>query len=91
MGNPSGDMQVSQNLYWRIRRKQVSIKGTWNSSYDGTNPSDWTDAVNAIANNDVNVESLISHTFSQDQVMDGLNLMKEHKEPYCKVMTIWNK
>ena len=90
MGNPSGDIQFSQNLYWRILRKQLTIKGTWNSSYDGTNPSDWTDAVNAIANNDVNVESLISHIFSQDQVMDGLNLMKEHKEPYCKVMTIWN-
>lgn len=90
MGNPSGDIQFSQNLYWRILRKQLTIKGTWNSSYDGTNPSDWTDAVNAIANNDVNVESLISHIFSQDQVKDGLNLMKEHKEPYCKVMTIWN-
>lgn len=90
MGNPSGDIKFSQNLYWRILRKQLTIKGTWNSSYDGTNPSDWTDAVNAIANNDVNVESLISHIFSQDQVKDGLNLMKEHKEPYCKVMTIWN-
>ena len=90
MGNPTGDIQFSQNLYWRILRKQLIIKGTWNSSYDGTNPSDWTDAVNAIANNEVNVEPLISHTFPQEQLMDGLKLMFEHKEPYCKVMTIWN-
>jgi len=91
MGNPSGDIIFSQNLYWRVLRKQLTLKGTWNSAYDGTNPSDWTDAVNAIANNEVNVEPLISHQFSQENLMVGLKLILEHKEPYCKVMTIWNE
>lgn len=90
MGNPSGDIKLSQNLYWRILRKQLTLKGTWNSSYDGVNPSDWTEAVQAIAKNEINVESLISHCFSQESLVEGLELMKEHKEPYCKVMTIWN-
>lgn len=89
MGNPSGDIIFPQNLYWRILRKQLTLKGTWNSSYDGTNPSDWTEAVASIANNEVNVEPLISHQFTQEKLMDGLKLMREHKEPYCKVMTIW--
>ena len=90
MGNPSGDISLSQNLYWRILRKQLVLKGTWNSAFDGLNPSDWTDAVHAIANNEVNVETLISHCFTQENLMVGLELMKSHKEPYCKVMTIWN-
>lgn len=91
MGNPSGDILFSQDLYWRILRKQLTLKGTWNSAYDGCNPSDWTYACKAIDNKDVNVEPLISHQFSQEHLMDGLKLMLEHKEPYCKVMTIWNE
>ncbi|WP_270439106.1 galactitol-1-phosphate 5-dehydrogenase [Bacteroides bouchesdurhonensis] len=90
MGNPSGDINFSQDLYWRILRKQLVLKGTWNSAYDGTNSSDWTEAVAAIANNEINVEPLISHVFKQDNLMDGLKLMQEHAEPYCKVMTTWN-
>ena len=90
MGNPSADIEFAQNTYWRILRKQLKIVGTWNSSYDGTNPSDWTETVEALAKNEVNVEPLISHYFNQEELMDGLILMKYNKEPYCKVMTLWN-
>ena len=47
MGNPTGEVLLSQNTYWRILRKQLLIKGTWNSFYDGTNNSDWTGAIDA--------------------------------------------
>lgn len=90
MGNPSGDITLLQNTYWRILRKQLRVVGTWNSSYDGTNPSDWTEAVEALAKNEINVSPLISHCFTQEKLVEGLNLMKENNEPYCKVMTIWN-
>lgn len=90
MGNPSGNIELIQNTYWRILRKQLRIVGTWNSSYDGTNPSDWTGAINALVNKEVNVESLISHFFTQEDLMKGLKLMRDHQEPYTKVMTIWN-
>lgn len=90
MGNPSGDITFNQNTYWRILRKQLKIVGTWNSAYDGTHPSDWTDAVEALAKNEVNVAPLISHCFPQEELMKGLELMRDHQEPYCKVMTTWN-
>lgn len=90
MGNPSGNILLNQNTYWRILRKQLVVKGTWNSFYDGANESDWTDAIEALAKGGVEVKSLISHTFPQDRLMDGLQLMRDHKEPYCKIMTIWN-
>lgn len=91
MGNPSGDILLHQNIYWKILRKQLVITGTWNSSYDGTNPSDWTDVVEALAAQKIDGESLITHRFRQERLMEGLELMKEHKEPYCKVMTLWNE
>lgn len=89
MGNPSGDIQLKQEIYWRILRKQLTLKGTWNSKYDGINPSDWTDAVKAIVDCEINVEALISHCYPQEKLKDGLKLIFEHKDPYCKVMTVW--
>lgn len=90
MGNPSGNIELVQNTYWRILRKQLRLVGTWNSSYDGTNPSDWTESIDALANKKVDVESLISHCFGQEELMKGFKLMRDHRVPYIKVMTIWN-
>lgn len=90
MGNPSGDITLPQDIYWRILRKQLTLRGTWNSAYDGALPSDWTEAVEALASKKVCVDNLVTHTFPQDRLMDGLTLMRDHREPYCKVMTTWN-
>lgn len=91
MGNPSGNILLKQDVYWRILRKQLCICGTWNSAYDEANASDWTDAVRALTDGNIDVEALITHYFPQELLKDGLSLMREKKEPYCKVMTIWNK
>lgn len=90
MGNPVGDMLLSQATYWKILRKQLRVVGTWNSSYDGAHASDWTETVEALAHNEIEANSLITHRFTQEELMEGLMLMKQHKEPYCKVMTFWN-
>ena len=89
MGNPSGDIPLKQSVYWKILRKQLKITGTWNSSYDGNNPSDWTEAVQTLSN--IDAASLITHRFNRENLTDGLELMRKHKEPYCKVMTLWNQ
>lgn len=90
MGNPSGNITITQAVYWKILRKQLRVTGTWNSSYDGKNHSDWTEVVDAFAKKEIETSSLITHCFCQEKLKDGLSLMKEHKEPYCKVMTLWN-
>lgn len=90
MGNPSGDINIAQSVYWQILRKQLHLRGTWNSAYDGKNDSDWTEVADALANNEIEAARLITHRVPQNKVMDGLKLMKQHETPYCKVMTIWN-
>lgn len=90
MGNPSKDILLTQNTYWRILRKQLVVRGTWNSFYDGEKNSDWTDAIDALAKGKIEVRSLISHTFPQEKLIEGLILMREHIVPYCKIMTTWN-
>ena len=91
MGNPEGDMLLPQNVYWRILRKQLHISGTWNSSYDGRHKSEWYDVRNALSENAINTDALISHRFDQTELVRGLEIMRDYKEPYCKIMTLWNK
>ena len=91
MGNPCCDINLPQNIFWRILRKQLHIVGTWNSFYEKNCDCDWSESVKALSENKINVDLLITHKFNQDKVMDGLNLMKDSKEPYCKIMTLWNR
>lgn len=90
MGNPEGDITLSQNTYWRILRKQLTLTGTWNSFYESQMPCDWSESAAAIAQGRLKIRPLITHTYSQDTLAEGLDLMKQHREPYCKVMTLWN-
>lgn len=91
MGNPEGDINLSQNTYWRILRKQLHVVGTWNSAYENNAVCDWTSVVESLKNNELNVEFLITHKFNQENLDEGLQLMLDHNEPYCKVMTVWNR
>jgi L-iditol 2-dehydrogenase len=91
MGNPAGDIMLSQDIYWRILRKQLHIFGTWNSAYEHDGPSDWSVVRDALVAGEIQADCLISHTFSQRELDKGLGIMFEHKEPYCKVMTLWNE
>ena len=67
----------------------MKIVGTWNSSYESGEKCDWTDVRDALSNGDIQASLLVSHLFDSDDLVEGLNLMKEHREPYCKVMILW--
>lgn len=90
MGNPSSDIDIKQDVYWRILRKQLTLIGTWNSSYKNNGKCDWEDVKEALENKEIKALSLISHSFTSDELSNGLELMRKHNEPFCKVMTIWN-
>lgn len=91
MGNPSGDILLPQDVYWRILRKQISLVGTWNSAYGLTNArSDWEEVAQALEERHIEVRQLISHRFPQNKLVEGLNIMRNNSEVYCKVLVEWN-
>ena len=63
--------------------------GNWNSSYEKDEACDWTEALDALSKKKIPAQALITHCFPSEKLMDGLELMKNHKEPYCKVMVSW--
>ena len=87
MGNPAGEMTLSQKEYWHVLRKELTLVGTWNSSYAGRE-DDWRASLAAMAEGVIDVRPLISHTYPLARVGDALSLMKEKKESYHKVMLV---
>lgn len=85
MGNPAGEMHLTQKGYWELLRKQLRVEGTWNSSY--TMPkNDWVLALEAMAMGKVDARRFITHRFSLDEGAAALNMMRERKTFYNKVM-----
>lgn len=91
LGNPEGEIRMDQDIYWKILRKQLVLKGTWNSSYENNSSCDWSEVIGIIAENQAGAKAMLTHIYPQEELKKGLELMKEHKTSYCKVMTIWNR
>ncbi|WP_196598320.1 galactitol-1-phosphate 5-dehydrogenase [Pectinatus frisingensis] len=87
MGNPVGSIELSQQAYWKILRKELSLVGTWNSNFNNME-NDWKEVISAISKNIIQLEPLITHRFTLQEYQNAFSLMKEKKEFYCKVMFI---
>ena len=85
MGNPLGDMNISQNAYWEILRKQLTLAGTWNSSYNNMR-NEWKTSIEAMQSKQLNLKPLITHRYELKECNIAFNMMKGKKEFYNKVM-----
>lgn len=91
VGNPHSDMTLSRDTYWKILRNQLTVRGTWNSTFLGAGPSedardDWRYVTERLSAGTVHPENLITHRYSLEELDKGFSVMKEKSEDYCKVM-----
>lgn len=85
MGNPDGPRNLSQDTYWKILRKQLTLTGTWNSSYCGEN-CDWMEAIGSMEQGKLRTNEIITYVLKISELMKGLNMMREKCEPYGKAI-----
>lgn len=88
MGNPSGEMKLSQKGYWEILRKQLTVVGTWNSYYANLPKNEWKLVLDSMSTRQLDVKPLITHRVSLDGLYDKLLMMKDQKEFYNKVLYV---
>lgn len=80
VGNPNVDFGIDQKLYWQILRKQLCVKGSWNSFY----PSDWQEVLD---NAEVlRLDSFISHRYPFKELGKAFEMMHGKRERHGKVM-----
>ena len=91
VGNPAGDISLSQDTYWKILRRQLTLIGTWNSKYNNTYNNDWYEVKDLIGKKKINPEIFVSHVFKQEELHEALKIMKDKTEPYCKIIIEWGE
>ena len=89
LGNPVGDIRLTQDGYWKILRKELRLQGTWNSSFNQMQ-NDWEDSLLAMKNKALELDSLITHRFALHDYEQAFSVMHEKTELYCKVMFLMN-
>ena len=85
MGNPSRGIELTQQDYWLILRKELRLLGTWNSSF-GEAQNDWRDAIRAMSEGIITPERLITHRVAMEDYQSAFALMRDRTEFYQKVM-----
>jgi len=87
LGNPSADVTLPTALISQLMRREVSIRGTWNSDYSACgNDDDWRTVLGAMADRTLDLEPLITHRVGLDAAIGLLEAMRDRREFYSKVL-----
>lgn len=88
VGNPYSDMSFDKATYWKILRNQLTVLGTWNSSFTNDSDDDWHYVLNKLSEKRVCPSDFISHRLSMPELERGLLLMRDKSEEFIKVMAV---
>ena len=87
MGNPAGNMDISQKAYWGLLRKQVTLVGTWNSGYE-SGENDWITVIKNISSGKLKLKELITHRYKLSDGIKPFDMMASKTEFFNKVMYV---
>lgn len=86
VGNPASDMTFPKETYWKILRNQLTVFGTWNSSFTHSRDDDWHYVLERLGDRRIAPAQFITHRLPFEELEQGLLVMKEKKEEYGKIM-----
>lgn len=87
-GNPASDIGFLRSVYWKILRNQLTIVGTWNSSFTGSHDDDWHYVCGRLRDKAVVPEQLITHRYPLEKLGQGFEIMRDKTQDYVKIMGI---
>lgn len=86
VGNPYSDMRLEKAVYWKILRNQLTITGTWNSSFLHNSEDDWHYILKRLEQKKIEPCQFISHQFAIEELEKGFQIMRDKTEEYVKIM-----
>ncbi|MCX5758994.1 MAG: zinc-binding dehydrogenase [Candidatus Hydrogenedentes bacterium] len=88
MGNPSGEMRLSQKAYWAILRNELKVFGTWNSVYSRLPRNEWRLALDAMASGALDLAPLVTHRVSLRELPEAMAAMRDKRVAMNKLMYV---
>lgn len=86
MGNPHRDTTITLAQHSSILRKELTLKGVWNSHYASDPINEWKYTVKMMDEGAMKVEDLITHRSTLDQLPQLCKDIFEHKVSICKAL-----
>lgn len=86
VGNPASDMTLTKPVYWKILRNQLTVFGTWNSSFTHAEDDDWHYVLERLQSRRIAPAEMITHRLPLEELDQGLAIMGDKREEYGKVM-----
>jgi len=86
MGNVEGDVTIPEKTASAILRGQLTIYGTWNSSFTAVPKNEWKTALHFMDSGDLDLKPLITHIFKLHQANEAFDMMYSRREFFNKVM-----
>lgn len=90
VGNPHSDMELEKAIYWKILRNQLTVMGTWNSSFTGEAADDWHYVLDMLAKGEIAPEHMITHRYGLAELEQGFHIMRDKSEDYIKIMGVFS-
>jgi len=88
MGNPSGEARLPQDAVSQVLRKELTIRGTWNSSFAALPTNEWRVSLDMLASDRLDMRSLITHRVPLRQGVAALQMMRDQSEFFGRVLLI---
>lgn len=89
VGNPATDIQFEKNTYWKILRNQLTVLGTWNSSFLHEETDDWHYVIQRLVEGKIHPEMFITQKLDFRDLETGLHIMRDKTKDYVKIMAVW--
>lgn len=87
LGNPSEAVTIPADVLSQVMRREITIVGTWNSSFNASGgKDDWRRTLEAMAAGALNVEPLITHRVAISEGVNVIQMMKAGSLDYTKVL-----
>jgi len=88
MGNPAADVTLSRATVSQLLRKELTVRGAWNSSFVALPTDEWHVALRYLADRRIDVRPLITHRVPLAQGAQALAMMQRRAEPVARVVLV---
>ncbi len=86
VGNPYSDVLFDKNVYWKILRNQLTVTGTWNSTFTHREDDDWNYVVSRLNKRHTKHEYTISHRVELSKLKIITDIMRRKSQVYGKII-----
>ena len=78
MSNISSNVHIPAEIFSSILRKEITLKGSWNSSFNHSQKNDWKETIK-LFNSGFKPSDFVSHRIKLEEVPETLNKFHLHK------------